>query len=399
VADRSQDPDPHGPSGGHGEGSELIAAPPNDARYYLEERFATRQRSARSLTLYYRLKPLIPRRTQLCLRRARARRLRRRHSYGGRFPRWPIEPLLVSRREAALRERLRDSGGERMPLLGLWPDGHKFAYVLTHDVEGPRGLSQVEPLLEIEARHGVVSAWFLVGEDYPVETALLDRIRGAGCEVGLHGLHHDGRLFESRERFERQLPGIRRRLRDWGAEGFRSPAAHRHAGWMPELGSSYDSSFHDTDPFDPQPGGCCSILPYFLGEMVELPITLPHDFTMFEILREPDIRLWREKTSWIAEHGGLVNVLVHPDYALTPERLRHYDELLGFLTALDGGWHSLPRDVAAWWRWRSALEAALEHEGGPTGGALAAAGAPLWWAEERDGSIVITMAEEEHAHT
>jgi len=266
--------------------------------------------------------------------------------------------------------------------------------VLTHDVEGARGLEQVEPLLEIEARHGMVSAWFLVAEDYSIETELLDRICGAGCEIGLHGLHHDGRLFESRERFESQLPGIQRHLRDWGAEGFRSPAAHRHAGWMPELGSNYDSSFHDTDPFDAQPGGCCSILPYFLGDLVELPITLPHDFTLFELLREPDIGIWREKAEWIARHGGLVNVLVHPDYATTSDRLRHYDELLGFLGALDRGWHSLPREVAAWWRRR----ADLERVGGPSGGAPALAGASLWWAEERDGSVLITTGEEQHAH-
>jgi hypothetical protein len=111
---------------------------------------------------------------------------------------------------------------------------------------------------------------------------------------------------------------------------------------MPELGAGYDASFPDTDPFDAQPGGCCSILPHFLEDLVELPITLPQDFSLFEILREPDIGLWREKASWIAEHGGLVNVLVHPDYALTEERLRHYDELLSFLASLEGGWHALP---------------------------------------------------------
>ena len=33
-------------------------------------------------------------------------------------------------------------------------------------------------------------------------------------------LHHDGRLFESRARFERRLPTIHRYLREWGAEGF-----------------------------------------------------------------------------------------------------------------------------------------------------------------------------------
>ena len=166
---------------------------------------------------------------------------------------------------------------------------------------------------------------------------------------------------------------------------------------MPELGSSYDSSFHDTDPFDAQPGGCCSILPYFLGDLVELPITLPHDFTLFEVLREPDIALWREKATWIAAHNGLVNVLVHPDYARTPERLRRYDRLLGHLAAMDGGWHALPREVAAWWRRRSAFELALGRAGVTNGGTPAAAGVPRWWAAEEDGSIVISIGEEEHA--
>ena len=378
----------------------MTAVRPHEPSYYLEERYATRPRSARSLTAFYRMKPWIPRGAQIALRRARARRLMRRHSRPDSFPRWPIEPVLVEWREAALRHRLRSAPGERIPVLGHWPAGHRFAYVLTHDVEGPRGLERIEPLLEIEARHGMVSAWFLVAEDYPVDPQLLDRLRSAGCEVGLHGLHHDGRLFESRRRFEDQLPGIHRHLREWGADGFRSPGAHRHAGWMPELGCSYDSSFHDTDPFDAQPGGCCSILPYFLGDLVELPITLAHDFTLFEILREPDIRLWRDKAAWIARHCGLVNVLVHPDYALTPERLRRYDELLGFLAGLDGGWHALPREVAMWWRERAALEGALAGVAGqPHGETPVAARASVWWAEEREGEIVMTTGEEQHART
>lgn len=367
-----------------------------DAAYYLEERFARRPRSARSLTLYYRLKPFLPRGVQLALRRRMGRRLRRRHEAGGAFPGWPVEPLLVERRDAALRERVRRAGGAPVPFVGLWPHSHRFAYVLTHDVEAEGGLERIEPLLEIEARHGMVSAWFLVGDDYCVEPALLDEIRAAGGEVGLHGLHHDGRLFESRERFARQLPGIHRRLHEWGADGFRSPATHRHAGWMPELGSGYDSSFHDTDPFDAQPGGCCSILPYFLGDLVELPMTLPHDFTLFEILRERDIRVWREKAAWVARRSGLVNVLVHPDYTLTDEQLKRYDELLDFLGSLDGGWHALPREVAAWWRARAELEAALASVDTAELGALAEAGASLWWAEERDGRLLITTGEEQH---
>jgi peptidoglycan/xylan/chitin deacetylase (PgdA/CDA1 family) len=367
-----------------------------DAAYYLEERFARRPRSARSLTLYYRLKPFLPRRIQIALRRLVGRRLRRRHEAGERFPRWPVEPVLVEQRDTALRERIRHAGGAPVPFVGLWPRGHRFACVLTHDVEAEGGLERIEPLLEIEARHGMASAWFLVGDDYRVEPAVLDRIREAGGEVGLHGLHHDGRLFESRERFERQLPAIRRRMREWGADGFRSPATHRHAGWMPELGAGYDSSFHDTDPFDAQPGGCCSILPYFLGDLVELPMTLPHDFTLFEILRERDIRVWCDKAAWVARHGGLVNVLVHPDYALTREHLDRYDDLLGFLGSLEGGWHTLPREVAAWWRARKELETELASMDSAGPGLLAEAGAALWWAEEREGRLLITTGEGQH---
>ena len=367
---------------------------PDDA-FYLEERYVRRPRSRRLLPLFYRAKRFIPRRTQMHLRRTMARRQRGRHEAQGRFPRWPIEPLLVHQREILLHQRLLRAEGRRIPLLGAWPRGHRFAWTLTHDVEGPKGLANVERLLEIERRHGVVSAWYFVAEDYAIDPAVLEVVRAAGCEVGLHGLHHNGQLFQSRTHFERQLPRIRRYLREWGAEGFRSPSTHRNAAWMPELGARYDSSFPDTHPFDAQPGGCCSILPYFLGDLVELPITLPQDHTLFELLQERDISLWQEKAGWIARHGGLITVLVHPDYAIEDERLDHYEQLLAFLCALKGGWHALPRDVARWWRVRAALETQL-GDAPPDATALARAGAARWFAAERDGEIVIET--EEHAH-
>jgi peptidoglycan/xylan/chitin deacetylase (PgdA/CDA1 family) len=362
---------------------------PVDARHLVEERYAPRSRSTTSLTLYYRLKPLIPRAVQIALRRALARRLRRRHERQEAFPRWPVEPALVEAREAHLRDRLRRSSADQVPFIGLWPDGHRFAYVLTHDVEGSRGLENVRRVLEVERRHGMVSAWNLVAEDYAIDPTIVEAIKLAGGEIGLHGLTHDGRLFENRASFELQLPRIHEYLRAWGAEGFRSPATHRDAAWMPELGCAYDSSFPDTDPFEPQPGGCCSILPYFMGDLVELPITLVQDHTLFEILRESDIRLWRDKATWIAGNGGLVTVLVHPDYMTSDERLRRYDELLRFLGTLEGGWHALPRDVARWWRRRAALENGLAGGEAPDAAALARAGASIAWARERDGELEI----------
>ena len=124
---------------------------------------------------------------------------------------------------------------------------------------------------------------------------------------------------------------------------------------MPELGALYDSSFPDTDPFEPQAGGCCSILPFFLGEMVELPITLVQDHTLWEILRQDTIDLWTEKSDWIVANGGLINLITHPDYLDTPARLRMYEEFLEYLAAQRDGWYALPREVADWWRIRREL--------------------------------------------
>jgi peptidoglycan/xylan/chitin deacetylase (PgdA/CDA1 family) len=358
----------------------------------LQERYGGPLRLPQLRTLYYLVKPILPRRVQIAVRRAFAQRVRARHELRGHFPRWPIEPVLAQRFDEHLRERLRTTGADAVPFIGLWPAAHRFAYILTHDVEGPCGVANIPRLLEIERRHGMVSSWNFVAEDYTVDDAVRQAITAAGGEVGLHGLTHDSRLFSSRQAFERQLPEIHRRLREWGAEGFRSPATHRNAAWMPELGARYDSSFPDTDPFEPQPGGCCSILPYFLGDMVELPITLVQDHTLFEILRQRDITLWRDKALWVARHGGLVTVLVHPDYLLDDQRLRRYDELLSFLGSLEGGWHALPRDVAAWWRRRAALDAALERGEELDEARLAAAGASVTWAHERDGEIVMEVA-------
>jgi hypothetical protein len=159
---------------------------------------------------------------------------------------------------------------------------------------------------------------------------------------------------------------------------------------MAELGCLYDSSFPDTDPYEPQPGGCCSILPYFLDDLVELPITLVQDHTLFEILRTADIGPWTTKSDWIIRNHGLINIITHPDYLDTPRRLRMYEEFLEYLASQEGGWHALPREVAAWWRGRAKLR--CEEVGGVTRIAGDGAGrASLAWAHEDDGEIVVEI--------
>jgi peptidoglycan/xylan/chitin deacetylase (PgdA/CDA1 family) len=352
-----------------------------DPTYYLYERYLGSRRRSRLLDPYYALKPWLPRSVQLALRRAYARRQARRP-----FPAWPIEPVLVELQHETWRRRLRVAGAERLPFVNFWPHGCRFAWILTHDVEGPAGVENIPRVLEVEQRHGVVSSWNFVAECYSFDRAIFGELGRAGCEVGLHGLHHDGELFRDRASFERQLPRLHHYLADWGAAGFRSPATHRNADWMVDLGCSYDSSFPDTDPFEPLPGGCCSIFPFFLGNLVELPITLAQDHTLWEILGDQTIARWLEKSRWIIRNHGLVNVIVHPDYVIDGDRLDLYERFLEFLGQQEHGWHALPRDVAEWWRHRSGLRV----EAGPEGSARImpdSGAATVAWAYERDGSI------------
>jgi hypothetical protein len=73
-----------------------------------------------------------------------------------------------------------------------------------------------------------------------------------------------------------------------------------------------------------RPGGSCSYLPYFIGnpggpgDPVELPITLPMDHTLFQILQHDDATVWLDKAARVRDRGGMVLILTHPDYADDP---------------------------------------------------------------------------------
>lgn len=153
---------------------------------------------------------------------------------------------------------------------------------------------------------------------------------------------------------EKRLPTMRNYAERWKAVGFRSPATQRRWDLMPLLGFEYDSSYSDTDPYEPQPGGCCTYLPYFNGSMVELPITLPQDHTMFYILDTSDTDVWLRKAWQLRERHAMALVLTHPDYARDPRVLEAYRKLLRAFHGDDSVWHALPAEVAAWWRQRNA---------------------------------------------
>ena len=310
---------------------------------------------------YYAAKPYIPRSAQLAIRRRFARIQARRA-----FPRWPIEDGLHQLYDW-LVGCIAEAIGAPIPTIASWPGGRTWCLVLTHDVEQLEGYRRLPVLRDVERSLGLRSSWNFVPERhepharYEVEPATVDRLVSEGCEVGVHGLRHDGRDLASLQILEQRLPAIRAAADRWGAVGFRSPATHRTWDWMPLLGFDYDSSYPDTDPFEPRSGGCCSLLPFMNRDMVELPITLPQDHTLFSILGERDERLWVEKTEHIRRRGGMALALTHPDYASSGPLARSYGSYLERYRDDPGVWHALPREVSAWWRRR--LASSLVHDG------------------------------------
>jgi hypothetical protein len=289
---------------------------------------------------YICLKPFIPRSFSLLLRRHWASYRRRTYAAV-----WPID----------------QSAGVTPPDWPGWPGGKQFGLILTHDVEGRKGLSRVGQLMDLESKWGFRSSFNFVPEgDYEVTDATRQMLDQAGFEVGVHGLEHDGKLYSSKSGFASKAARIRTYLRRWDASGFRSPLMQHKLAWLHQLDAEYDSSTFDTDPFEPQPDGVGTIFPFWVTGSegcgyVELPYTLCQDFTLFVVLRESSIDIWKQKLDWVAEHGGMALLDTHPDYMCfegKPGReefpVSYYQEFLRYAKNKYEGrfWHALPRDVA-----------------------------------------------------
>ena len=342
----------------------------------LGPRAATR-RAAREIALrcYYLARPLVPRKLQMRLRRSLASR-----QTTPAFPAWPLETGLHDMYDWLLA-LAAEVAGAPVPWIRPWPDGADWAFVLTHDVETARGRDDLEVLRAPERSHGYRSSWNFVPERYTVPKTTVDGLLGEGCEVGVHGLKHDGKDLASSRMLARRLPAMHAYARQWGAVGFRSPATQRGWALMPSLGFDYDSSYTDTDPYEPQPGGCCTYLPFFNKGLVELPITLPQDHTLFEVLGHSDGSTWLEKSRELRRRGGMVLVLSHPDYA-TGAALAAWHALLDEFAGDRSAWQALPREVSEWWRERAASTPCL-HDGQWTVSGPAAGRARLQYSTPR----------------
>ena len=147
---------------------------------------------AAALRGYYLARPAMPRSVQLALRR-----LFTRVQAASPFPGWPIEDSLHDF-YGWLFAVIADLADAPVPFLGLWPDGRSWALVLTHDVETAAGYRDMDLLRAPERARGYRSSWNFVGARYQVDDETVRSLQDDGCEIGVHGLWHDGRDLAGR---------------------------------------------------------------------------------------------------------------------------------------------------------------------------------------------------------
>jgi len=320
--------------------------------------------------IYYLAKPFTPWHLRISVRRFFARRKRARTTEI-----WPISKTSA--------QKPKGWPG--------WPEGKQFGFALSHDVEGQLGVDRVKQLAELEMEFGFRSSFNFIPEgEYSVPKELRGWLTENGFEVGVHDLHHDGKLFDSRKIFARKAVKINQYLSKWDAVGYRSGFMLHNLNWFHDLNILYDASTFDTDPFEPQPDEADTIFPFWVPKIdedsaearlpikdmekrvgsgvkpnndksaskegyLELPYTLPQDSTMFLLFREKDCQIWKDKTKWIAENGGMCLLNLHPDYVRFEGKptarefpAENYKDFLGFVRDhFEHEYcHLLPREIA-----------------------------------------------------
>jgi hypothetical protein len=276
------------------------------------------------------------------------------------FPHWPVDRTVEQIHETMLRLCVQAHNGQEVPFIWFWPEGLPSCVAVTHDVEAVKGRDFCPTLMDVDESFGIKSSFQLVPEKrYELSQPFIESIRARGFEVNVHDLNHDGRLFANEAEFLDRARRINQYGRAFDAHGFRSGALYRNLAWYGALEFSYDMSVPNAAHLDPQRGGCCTVMPYFIGKILELPVTTTQDYSLFYILNEYSIDHWKRQIAQITEKHGLASFIIHPDYVVERRTRDTYKSLLAYLADLRSkgkAWIALPREVNQWWRARRQMK-------------------------------------------
>lgn len=310
---------------------------------------------------YYFLRPLFP---------VAMRKHVQRAYFGGwenfPFPHWPVDFTVEILMEQVLALVLKSHKMERIPFIWFWPDGAPGCAIMTHDVEGKAGRDFCNELMNLDDSFSIKTAFQIIPEmRYELRNGFLDSFRRRGFEINVHDLNHDGSLFHEKEKFLRRAGQINRHAKEFRAQGFRSGSMYRKQDWYDAFEFSFDMSVPNVAHLEPQRGGCCTVMPYFIGKILELPVTTAQDYSLFHILGDYSIDIWKQQIRLILERHGLISFITHPDYLREKRARGCYLELLSYLARLRDEkklWFTLPTEVNNWWRKRSQMSLVPDGE-------------------------------------
>ena len=304
---------------------------------------------------YYAVRPLMPVAFRRHFQRYHLRDRRRMP-----FPSWPVDRTVEQILERFLLLSMKAQGAREIPFVWFWPEGAPGCALMTHDIETEAGLDFCPHLMDIDDAFGVKAAFQIVPEErYAVPDGFAKLILARGFEVCVQDLNHDGHLYSDRDEFLRRAQLINHYGKKYGAQGFRAAVLYRNLDWYSALDFRYDMSVPNAAHLEAQAGGCCTLFPYFIGQILELPVTTTQDYSLFHILGEYSIEHWKNQICLIFEKHGLASFIVHPDYIVEEREQGIYKELLAYLAKLrkeQNIWIALPREIDEWWRARGQMQ-------------------------------------------
>lgn len=313
-------------------------------------------------SIYYSLRGSLP----TTVRRALQKSYLRGRS-ASRFPDWPVDFTVDALHMELLKLWMKTQGVRQVPFIWFWPKGARACVAMTHDVETSAGRDFAHTLMDIDSNFNIRGSFQMIPEGrYTFDEGYVSDLRGRGFEFNIHDLNHDGHLYRERSEFSRRAQKINSAAKQFGARGFRSGAMYRKPEWYEAFDFSYDMSIPNVARFEPQSGGCCTVMPYFIGKILEIPLTTIEDYSVFHILNEYSIDLWRNQVDLILERNGLISFLAHPDYLIETRARKTYEALLAHIERLiEHGdiWMALPGEIDRWWRARDRMTLVRRRDG------------------------------------
>lgn len=266
------------------------------------------------------------------------------------------ENINVQHLQAASAAVFRYLLGESYSSWATWPDGKRFAGVISEDSEDKFHLA--DSVVQMVDTHGFPITWFILTNEAQLNRSLTERMAEVG-EVACHGDSHVpfplGSLPTQTERLARCIK-VLSTITGETPKGFRPPEEKFNGDTINAVASiemSYYMADANMDRMVPrimrENGG--------IRELVSLPRMGSDDYEMWYTLKlngEESLRLAEEELFWINVIGGFLPFSFHTQYMDKEENLavvEHYGRRFQQADC----YFATAGQIADWWRVRTKL--------------------------------------------